>query len=827
MTTLNALFSIPGFIPDAKRDSNYEKKLGESVSQVQGSLAFCQAWIQWTEANPGNWPDLKQVLTLTPGNPDALILIAKIVGHILHLKGTIPVAKNQTCQFEGFSETFCIPKLIGRWNAFAREGFVSQETHAVIAFSLLNALWHDNCSEQRLKEVLTDIHNPSYSCPTVVGTGWVWHSTYAIFYKHPEDSKNEIRIAYCNRGSDCGDRSGIVFLKVKDKSKITLEFLEVLGNRIKTAHAHYMSLERIKNELGAEEVIHFPMTLQKSGNCSYANLKATIYALLRILKELDMLSPEEVLLRKNYKQFVAYDANETLIELAQNFLSNEMLLAPLKYYERLALIFCDFAFEKTIKPKKVDLAVLRKIIQSIEASGLLKEPIHAIKTFTVSQHALQSIKRKDPLLPLTIQSYSLHPIDYSVLKKLNLVSGNLTKFPSQIESLTNLTKLSLRHNRIEEIPPAISCLINLKRLNFNNNWLSKISEKITSLTNLTQLNLSDNPIGTVPQVIENLINLEDLDLSSIGIHTLSGAIAQLTNLKRLVLLGNCVLSLPPGIGLLTRLKTLFFKSGRHYYEQFEKEFPKTVRHLTNLEHLSLENCVKNEVLASTIEHLTNLQSLSLEGNEIDSLPSTLFESCIHLKTLSLSKNFRLSLIPPKVSSLYQLETLVLSSTEISILPDTFRHLVTLKNLSLDWNKFAVFPPAINSLTNLQSLNLAGNRIASIPFEFFLSCTNLTNLSLEKNKLISSIPPEIGLLTRLETLLLRENEISEVPNTFSCLVSLKELVLSYNRVKTLPNSFWSLTNLKTVCLDNNKITTPITGLNAFPPKLKSFEYGWGS
>ena len=58
------------------------------------------------------------------------------------------------------------------------------------------------------------------------------------------------------------------------------------------------------------------------------------------------------------------------------------------------------------------------------------------------------------------------------------------------------------------------------------------------------------------------------------------------------------------------------------------------------------------------------------------------------------------------------------------------------------------------------LSLFGNYLTSLPPEIGL-LTNLTYLDLENNEL-TSLPPEIGLLTNLTTLDLGSNELTSLP-----------------------------------------------------------------
>jgi Leucine-rich repeat (LRR) protein len=715
--TLADVFKIDGFVPDRKRDGGYKRVAGETVSQVQGTPAFCQKFVQWIEQNPNDWPDLKAVLTSAPdeiSRINALILIAKTVGHIFNFTGSIFIAKDRSCEFEGFSETFVIPRVLWRWNAFAREDFVSKEAHAFVANALLNAVWHDNCSKKKLEEVFAQIHNPSYNYPILIGSGWVWHSTYVIFYKDPVDSKDEIRIACCNRGADSGGRPGIVFLKVKDKSKITLDFLQILANRIEVDQSQYKGLQKIKEELGAEESFYIKKKKQKSGNCTYANLKAAIYVLL-IVRELEfdidsfILSEGPITTSLDvYKSFVAYDANQTLKELAQDFPFTEVVLAPVRYCERIALLFCGFAFKKASKPKKINFAVLQKMIQSIEACPPLSERVNAFKTSLFSEHVIKSVKGGSALTPLIVEGYSFLPIeDYSGPRRFNFFMMNLREFPPQIAPCTNLRELHFGTNHIRVVPPWIGRLLNLQKLDLEFNIISEISEEMGSLTNLKKLNLNANQLGSIPPVIERLINLKDLNLARCQVSELSERACNLTNLKNLSLEHNAIRAIPSEIRRYVYLKQLYL-------------------------HNNKITCIPPE-----IGNCLNLEILDLSSNKIQNIPPAI-ANCIKLRGLHLGTN-KIEVLPIELGHCSALRTLVLSRNRIKILPPELFH-GNLEQLSCDSNQIQHIPPQIEKCSDLEVLHLNLNLITTIPQEI-MKCSSLQVCNLEHNQ-IGSAPDNI-------------------------------------------------------------------------------------
>lgn len=115
------------------------------------------------------------------------------------------------------------------------------------------------------------------------------------------------------------------------------------------------------------------------------------------------------------------------------------------------------------------------------------------------------------------------------------------------------------------------------------------------------------------------------------------------------------------------------------------------------------------------------------------------------------------------------------------------------------------------------LSFKNKKVTEIPYEIGV-LTYLEYLDLDKN-LITSVPKEIGNLMNLRVLWLNSNSITELPESIGNLVSLKNLYLNNNKLKTLPLSIRNLNSLKVLNLYNNQLTKiPIE--IATLPKLES-------
>ncbi len=146
------------------------------------------------------------------------------------------------------------------------------------------------------------------------------------------------------------------------------------------------------------------------------------------------------------------------------------------------------------------------------------------------------------------------------LGELDLAGIKLTKLPSEIRQLENLTVLYLNRNSLSSLPAEIGQLNNLQALFVGKNLLRSLPPEIGQLTNLKILYLNSNFLNSLPPEIGQLRNLESLYLNSNSLNSLPPEIGQLRNLESLYLNSNSLNSLPPEIGQLRNLKSLYLNS---------------------------------------------------------------------------------------------------------------------------------------------------------------------------------------------------------------------------------------------------------------------------
>jgi len=126
-------------------------------------------------------------------------------------------------------------------------------------------------------------------------------------------------------------------------------------------------------------------------------------------------------------------------------------------------------------------------------------------------------------------------------------------------------------------------------------------------------------------------------------------------------------------------------------------------------------------------------------------------------------------------------------------------------------EYSVAEKVEDILPGTQIINLHNKKLKEIPSSIF-SCTNLRVLILSNNK-IDELPPEIGLLTKLEKLDFgykyswfsrNMNSISKLPPEIGKLKNLSYLGLTGNNLSLLPREIGDLTNLSTLFLGSNEL-----------------------
>lgn len=125
-------------------------------------------------------------------------------------------------------------------------------------------------------------------------------------------------------------------------------------------------------------------------------------------------------------------------------------------------------------------------------------------------------------------------------------------------------------------------------------------------------------------------------------------------------------------------------------------------------------------------------------------------------------------------------------------------------LDLSDLRLTTLPPELGQCTALQTLFLRNNQLTTLPPELG-RCTALSELDLSDNRL-TRLPPELGQCTALQTLYLYNNLLTTLPPELGRCTALQKLFLSSNRLTQLPPELGRCTALEVASLDNNQLTT---------------------
>lgn len=285
------ILKTDGFSIEETRNKSFGlSKFNQTISEVQGTSAFCKKVIQYTAYDPSvlslcalrNKKDVNLQVYFT--------LYFKRIGHAFNIEKLIDLNKKQVCT-TGWSESFVAPMIRETFNRFAflRTDLISPKMYHLINQSSAKAIWHDNLTDANVEEAYNVIHSYPQPYPVSIALGWVWHSTRAIFWKKRQGNEIHYYLGYCNCGADHNNKPGIVILKIRNKDKITCEFIKRIASRLDVTYKEYTSLKKIIDELDAVEVDYIPMKEQKVGNCVYASENAKMLNLFMIAASMESL----------------------------------------------------------------------------------------------------------------------------------------------------------------------------------------------------------------------------------------------------------------------------------------------------------------------------------------------------------------------------------------------------------------------------------------------------------------------------------------------------------------------------------------------------------
>ncbi len=413
------------------------------------------------------------------------------------------------------------------------------------------------------------------------------------------------------------------------------------------------------------------------------------------------------------------------------------------------------------------------------------------------------------------------------LESLHLEENQLTgSIPPELGGLSSLVELYLRFNMLTgSLPPELGGLSNVEDIFLEENLLSGvIPAEWGSLTHLINLDLNNNSLsGSIPTELGNLTNLEDLSLHS---NSLSGNIpaelGNLTNLQHLFLLDNDFTDVPD-FSAISSLTNYQIQNNHIEFQNIEDflaggsaaSFTYNPQKFVDTEENQTANTGDEVTFTTDVSGSANLYQWYKDGNILDG------------KT---GANLLITNVSINDAGVYTCQITSEVVTDLTL--TTYDKTLTVTNYNMESDSLALvalynatdganWTSNTNWLTGPVStwygITLAGNRVSeihlnnnslvgTIPADLG-DLTALTVLFLYENTLSGSIPVELGSLSNLEYLYLYANPLSgSIPSELGNLSSLIELSLSENGLTgAIPAELGNLSNLSFLMLFTNSLS----------------------
>ena len=434
----------------------------------------------------------------------------------------------------------------------------------------------------------------------------------------------------------------------------------------------------------------------------------------------------------------------------------------------------------------------------------------------------------------TVISPSISDLIY--LEKLTLLDQKETPFdlPTGLGNLVALKELYLRS--IGDLP-SLENLVNLQKLHLDNDGTLVMKELLFDLNKMTQLEeltLSDYYPQTNKEI--NISTLKRLNIEGVSASMKFGASTNLSNLtlnnyvgdvkvsglEKLINLVELEISGSselPSLLALTKLNNMTLSLANSSAQTLEIS-SKAVNIIlknsviytmsglannTNLKTLNLQSVSKLSTLGSVIT-LPKLEKLDVVNlPDLTTVPDIQNTSLPLLKTLNISKA-GITSIPTNIQHLTKIQEITLDDlSALTALPANFGQLSTLVNLKVNKTRItSITKGMVSTLSNLEEVFIQNNAILSIVDSNITKNNNILTLRMDNNNLTNNRPSSKvfqletdGNNSKLETLILNGNRIKELGNGVCKMKQLKRLAIENNGLEKIPGCIDQLPNLQSL------------------------------
>ncbi|KAM5263713.1 nephrocan-like [Ctenodactylus gundi] len=375
-------------------------------------------------------------------------------------------------------------------------------------------------------------------------------------------------------------------------------------------------------------------------------------------------------------------------------------------------------------------------LQSVQCYRLVKLPSgipSTTKRLYISHSKIQHLQLSNFTRMLALEDFIL------------LASGTESVENDTFKTLSTLKTLELWKNKLRRVPSVLPASLEVLKLN-DNSICALHGSDFEGLKKLKVLELKNNLISFLsPSMLSSLISLESLMVDGNNLESLAGPLA-LPHLRHISMENNKLHLIPSNF--FTFLQSLQFLSfSGNYLTKMPINLPKS------LLSLKMERNQLKVVRFRDVKHLENLSHLYLSENFLSSIDGA--QLLANLTTLEVSQN-QLQMLPFRLPT--RLQKLDCSNNLIQrVTAQDFQDLRDLKHLFLDNNIVSLFEAgALQKCSQLSNLALEQNLLMSIPLRL---PETLARLDLKGNAIQDIAERELRDLKQLQVLNLRNNKIS--------------------------------------------------------------------